>query len=234
MAVNDFWGGAMGAITTQPVVMDKLTGAASPLPANPNMMYTAVQPPEGTMWSYDSAGNRTAVPMLSGNIQAGGAPFVNTMPQMGAGVSTQTPGVSNQANFNFSPSGIDSSGSYNTADWLSVLGGLATGGLTGAASGAGVNDAVARLQALGQAGLTDYTNLAKTATEGISFTPYTLTSALGTTKQTAPGVISQELTPQQQANVTAAQQMQGSLYGAALPDTSGIAQGAFTGALSQS
>jgi hypothetical protein len=77
--------------------------------------------------------------------------------------------------------------------------------LTGAASGAGVNDAVARLQALGQSGMTDYTNLAKTATEGINFTPYTLTSALGTTKQTAPGVISQQLTPQQQANVNAAQ-----------------------------
>jgi hypothetical protein len=105
--------------------------------------------------------------------------------------------------------------------------------LTGAASGVGVNDAVARLQALGQAGLTDYTNLAKTATEGINFTPYTLTSALGTTKQTAPGVISQELTPQQQANVNAAQQQQASLYGAAVPDTSGISQGAFTGAQSQ-
>jgi hypothetical protein len=152
---------------------------------------------------------------------------------MGAGVSTQTPGVSNPNNLNFNPSGIDASGSYNTSDWLSVLGGLATGGLTGAASGAGVNDAVARLQALGQAGLTDYTNLAKTATEGINFTPYTLTSALGTTKQTAPGVISQELTPQQQANVNAAQQQQASLYGAAVPDTSGISQGAFTGAQSQ-
>jgi hypothetical protein len=55
--------------------------------------------------------------------------------------------------------------------------GLATGGITGAASGAGVNDAIARLQALGQSGMTDYTNLAKTATEGINFTPYTLTSS---------------------------------------------------------
>jgi hypothetical protein len=142
-------------------------------------------------------------------------------------------GVNNQNNLSFNPTPIDSSGSYNTSDWLSVLGGLATGGLTGAASGAGVNDAVARLQALGQSGMTDYTNLAKTATEGINFTPYTLTSALGTTKQTAPGVISQELTPQQQANVNAAQQQQASLYGAAVPDTSGISQGAFTGAQSQ-
>jgi hypothetical protein len=145
----------------------------------------------------------------------------------------QGPNMNNTNNFNFTPSGIDASGSYNTSDWLSVLGGLATGGITGAASGAGVNDAIARLQALGQSGMTDYTNLAKTATEGINFTPYTLTSALGTTKQTAPGVISQELTPQQQANVNAAQQQQASLYGAAVPDTSGISQGAFTGAQSQ-
>jgi hypothetical protein len=142
-------------------------------------------------------------------------------------------GVNNQNNLSFNPTPIDSSGSYNTSDWLSVLGGLATGGLTGAASGAGVNDAVARLQALGQSGMTDYTNLAKTATEGINFTPYTLTSSLGTTQQTAPGVISQQLTPQQQANVNAAQQQQASLYGAAVPDTSGISQGAFTGAQSQ-
>jgi hypothetical protein len=141
--------------------------------------------------------------------------------------------MNNTNNFNFTPSGIDASGSYNTSDWLSVLGGLATGGITGAASGAGVNDAIARLQALGQSGMTDYTNLAKTATEGINFTPYTLTSSLGTTQQTAPGVISQQLTPQQQANVNAAQQQQASLYGAAVPDTSGISQGAFTGAQSQ-
>lgn len=134
------------------------------------------------------------------------------------------------ATFDFNPGAITTGGSYNTADWLSTLGGLATGGLTGAAAGAGVNDAVARLQALGQAGLTDYTNLAKTTTQGINFTPYTLTSALGTTQQTAPGVISQTLTPQQQANVDRAQAMQGQLYGAAVPDTSGIAQGAFTGA----
>lgn len=135
--------------------------------------------------------------------------------------------------FDFNPSPISASGSYNTEDWLSVLGGLATGGLTGAASGAGVNDAVARLQALGQAGVQDYTNLAKSATQGIDFKPYALTSALGTTQQTAPGVISQTLTPQQQANIDAAQTMQGSLYGAALPDTSGISKGAFSGAQSQ-
>ena len=137
------------------------------------------------------------------------------------------------ATFDFNPSAITSGGSYNTADWLSTLGGLATGGLTGAAAGAGVNDAVARLQALGQAGITDYTNLAKSATQGIDFKPYALTSALGTTQQTAPGVISQTLTPQQQANIDAAQAQQASLYGAALPDTSGISQGAFSGAQTQ-
>lgn len=221
--------------------------APDPLQPVSMALVTHTNPLTGETFTAPSGGytlnmptSTAPAPMLGGNIQTGGlagmlgtTPPVNTMPQMGAGVSTQTPGVSNPNNLNFNPSGIDASGSYNTSDWLSVLGGLATGGLTGAASGAGVNDAVARLQALGQAGLTDYTNLAKTATEGINFTPYTLTSALGTTKQTAPGVISQELTPQQQANVNAAQQQQASLYGAAVPDTSGISQGAFTGAQSQ-
>ena len=139
----------------------------------------------------------------------------------------QPDGMSNQNNFNFNPTAIGGSGSYNTADYASLFGGLATGGVAGAAAGAGVNDAIGRLQALGQAGVTDYGNLAKTATQGINFTPYALTSSLGTTQQTAPGVISQQLTPQQQANVNAAQAQQGSLYGAAVPDTSGIAQGAF-------
>jgi hypothetical protein len=137
------------------------------------------------------------------------------------------------ATFNFTPTPIGASGSYNTSDWASLLGGAYTGGVAGAAAGAGVNEAVGRLQALGQAGSQDYANLARTATQGIDFKPYTLTSALGTTQQTAPGVISQQLTPQQQANVTAAQAQQGSLYGAAVPDTSGISQGAFTGAQSQ-
>ena len=137
------------------------------------------------------------------------------------------------ATFSFTPTPIPASGSYDTTDWASLLGGAYTGGLAGAAAGAGVNESVARMTALGEAGVTDYANLAKTATEGINFTPYTLTSSLGTTQQTAPGVISQQLTPQQQANVNAAQQQQASLYGAALPDTSGISQGAFTGAQSQ-
>jgi hypothetical protein len=129
--------------------------------------------------------------------------------------------------FNFNPTPIGASGSYDTSDWASLLGGAYTGGVAGAAAGAGVNEAVGRLQALGQAGVTDYANLARTATQGIDFKPYTLTSALGTTQQTAPGVISQQLTPQQQANVNAAQQQQASLYGATVPNTSGIANQAF-------
>jgi hypothetical protein len=129
--------------------------------------------------------------------------------------------------FNFTPTPIGASGSYDTSDWASLLGGAYTGGVAGAAAGAGVNEAVGRLQALGQAGVTDYANLARTATQGIDFKPYTLTSALGTTQQTAPGVISQQLTPQQQANVNAAQAQQASLYGAAVPNTSGISNQAF-------
>lgn len=147
----------------------------------------------------------------------------------------QGPSLQNQlqasqlANFDYNPGAITNTGTYKTEDWLSILGGLATGGLTGAASGAGVNDAVARLQALGQTGVTDYTNLARAATQNVSFTPYALTSALGTTQQTTPGVISQQLTPQQQANINAAQAMQGGLYGAAIPNVSGIQQQAFGG-----
>jgi hypothetical protein len=129
--------------------------------------------------------------------------------------------------FNFTPTPIGASGSYDTSDYASLLGGAYTGGVAGAAAGAGVNEAVGRLQALGQAGSQDYANLARTATQGIDFKPYTLTSALGTTQQTAPGVISQQLTPQQQANVNAAQAQQASLYGAAVPNTSGISNQAF-------
>lgn len=129
--------------------------------------------------------------------------------------------------FDYNPGAVTSGGSYSTQDWLSVLGGLATGGVTGAAAGAGVNDSVARLQALGQTGLQDYTGLAKAVTKDVNFTPYALTSSLGTTQQTAPGVISQQLTPQQQANVNAAQAQQASLYGAAVPNTSGISNQAF-------
>ena len=133
----------------------------------------------------------------------------------------------------FTPTPIPSSGSYNTQDWASLIGGGLSGGLTGALAGAGVNESIARLQGLGETGLKDYISLANAATQDITFKPYSLTSSLGTTQQTAPGVISQSLTPQQQANVNAAQTLQGSLYGAALPDTSALQQGAFSGAQTQ-
>ena len=148
-------------------------------------------------------------------------------PTGGYTVNAQAPQPSTGGGFSFTPTPIGDSGSYNSTDYAGLLGGLATGGLAGAAAGVGVNDAIGRLQDIGQAGLTDYGNLAKTVTDNISFTPYALTSSLGTTQQTAPGVITQSLTPQQQSNVDAAQQQQGLLYGAAVPDTSGIAQGAF-------
>ena len=132
--------------------------------------------------------------------------------------------------FSFTPTPIGDSGSYNSTDYAGLLGGLATGGLAGAAAGVGVNDAIGRLQDIGQAGLTDYGNLAKTVTQDINFTPYALTSSLGTTQQTAPGVITQSLTPGQQSNVNAATALQGDLYNQALPDTSGIVNQALTGA----
>lgn len=130
--------------------------------------------------------------------------------------------------YSFNPTNIAGTGSYDTEDWMSTIGGLFTGGLTGAASAAGINEQVARLRALGGAAATDYGNLAQQAIQGVEFTPYTITTpGLGTVEQTAPGVISQTLTPQQQANIDAAARMQGELYGTALPDTSGIQQQAF-------
>jgi len=77
--------------------------------------------------------------------------------------NTMQPGMSQNSGFQgYNPSPINATGSYNTGDYASLLGGLFTGGVTGAAAGAGVNDAVARLQALGESGVNDYTNLAKT------------------------------------------------------------------------
>ena len=130
--------------------------------------------------------------------------------------------------YSFTPTaGTTGTGSYNTQDWLSLLTGLGTGGLAGGASSAAINEQVARLRALGSSAAGDYAGLAQQVTQGTQFTPYTLTNALGTVQQTAPGVVSQTLTPQQQANVNAATAMQGGLYGQALPDTSGIQQAAF-------
>ena len=131
-------------------------------------------------------------------------------------------------NFTFNPSSVGNTGSWKTEDWMSALGGLATGGAVGAAGAAGINEQIARLRALGGAASTDYTKLAQEATKGVEFTPYTITTpGLGTVQQTAPGVISQQLTPQQQANVDAAARMQGQLYGTTMPDTSGIQGQAF-------
>ena len=134
----------------------------------------------------------------------------------------------------FTPTTIPSSGSYNTEDWMSVLAGGATGGITGALAGAGVNEAIGRLQALGETGLQDYATLGKVATQNIQFNPYTVTSALGTTKVNPDGSISSALTPGMQANVDAATQAQRGLYDfSGLPNTSALTQGALTGAQTQ-
>jgi len=154
--------------------------------------------------------------------QIGG--IANIGNQAPAGIASGLPA----SPYSFTPTaGTTGTGSYNTQDWLSLLSGLSAGGLTGGASSAAINEQVARLRALGSSAASDYGTLAQQATQGTQFTPYTLTNALGTVQQTAPGVVSQTLTPQQQANVNAATAMQGSLYGQALPDTSGIQQAAF-------
>jgi len=152
-------------------------------------------------------------------------------PTGGYTVNAQTPQPN--TGYSFTPTAISGTGGYNQEDWLSLIGGALTGGATGALSAAGVNEAVERLRALGTAGLTDYTNLAKEATKNIEFKPYAITSSLGTTQETAPGVITQTLTPAQQANVDRATALQGQLYGATLPDTTGITTGALTGAQTQ-
>jgi hypothetical protein len=215
------------------------------VPANPNMMYAAVQPPVNGM--LGGAG-QPYMPVAGGFDLRNQSDFArtNSPKSYEQYVATnanplgplsreryeqeQAAAIARVNNFNFTPTPIGASGSYDTSDWASLLGGAYTGGVAGAAAGAGVNEAVGRLRELGQAGVTDYTNLARTATQGIDFKPYTLTNAIGTTQQTAPGVISQQLTPQQQANVDAAQQQQASLYGAAVPDTSGISNQAFDSA----
>ena len=205
--------------------------------------------PDGYMFSYAGDGSRTMVKQPTNNIlqpgmnQSFGPPMTsiggdmsnyglpsayNEMPQMPANI-VQAPGMNQNSGFQgYNPSPINSTGSYNTGDYASLLGGLFTGGVTGAAAGAGVNDAVARLQALGQSGINDYTNLAKTVTQDINFKPYALTNSLGSTRQTAPGVIDQRLTDQQQSNVNMASGAQGSLYNfSGIPNTSGMANQAF-------
>jgi len=167
---------------------------------------------------------------IGGDMSNFGLPSAyNEMPQMPANIVHAPSKQPQQSGFQgYNPSPINATGSYNTGDYASLLGGLFTGGVTGAAAGAGVNDAVARLQALGQSGINDYTNLAKTVTQDINFKPYALTNSLGSTRQTAPGVIDQRLTDQQQSNVNMASGAQGSLYNfSGIPNTSGMANEAF-------
>ena len=134
----------------------------------------------------------------------------------------------------FTPTPIPGSGSYNTQDWLSLLGGGAVGGVTGALTAAGINESIGRLQSLGETGLQDYTNLATAATKNIQFNPYTLTSSLGTTQVNPDGSISSSLTPGMQSNVDAATAAQRKLYDfSGLPNTSALTQGALTGAQTQ-
>lgn len=135
---------------------------------------------------------------------------------------------------NFQAGNIPGSGSYQTEDWLTLLGGGAAGGVAGALAGAGVNESVGRLQSLGEAGLNDYTNLAKVSSKDIQFNPYTLTSSLGKTQVGADGSITSSLTPGMQSNVTDATKAQGGLYDfTGLPNTSALTQGALTGANTQ-
>ena len=218
MAIDQFKGGGETPWYGQ---IPSWINAPPPGAAASMALVTHTNPVTGETWTAPSGGYT-----LNNNMLTGG-----NMPQNTAPVAAAP--VANRNNLNFNPSPISASGSYNTEDWLSVLGGLATGGVAGAAAGAGVNDAVARLQALGQLGLKDYSNLAKEVTKDIEFKPYTITSSLGTTKETAPGVISQTLTPEQQANVDRATALQGKLYGATLPNTTGITTGALTGAKAQ-
>ena len=135
---------------------------------------------------------------------------------------------------NFQAGAIPGSGSYKAEDWLTLLGGGAAGGVSGALAAAGVNESVGRLQSLGKTGLTDYTNLGKVASKDIQFNPYTLTSSLGKTQVGADGSIKSSLTAGMQANVTDATTAQGNLYDfTGLPNTSALTTGALTGANTQ-
>ena len=134
----------------------------------------------------------------------------------------------------FKASSIPGAGSYNTEDYLSLGAGALTGGVTGALAGAAVNQSIDRLQKIGETGLEDYTNLGKAVTSDINFTPYTVTTSLGTTNVNPDGSISSTLSPGVQANVDAATKAQGEMYDfSGIPDTSGLSQGALTAAETQ-
>lgn len=201
-------------------------------------MSSYLQPGDSQAWlnSLASAVGSGAVKVTRDTAAAGGAltgtppPAAPvTLPPAAGGALT-----GNTTMDNFQAGNIPGSGSYQTEDWLTLLGGGAAGGVAGALAGAGVNESVGRLQSLGESGLTDYTNLAKTASKDIQFNPYTLTSSLGKTQVGADGSITSSLTPGMQSNVTDATKAQGGMYDfTGLPNTSALTTGALTGANTQ-
>ena len=201
-------------------------------------MSSYLQPGDSQAWlnSLASAVGSGAVKVTRDTAAAGGAltgtppPAAPVTPPPAAGGAL----TGNTTMDNFQAGTIPGSGSYQTEDWLTLLGGGAAGGVAGALAGAGVNESVGRLQSLGESGLTDYTNLAKTASKDIQFNPYTLTSSLGKTQVGADGSITSSLTPGMQSNVTDATKAQGGMYDfTGLPNTSALTQGALTGANTQ-
>ena len=201
-------------------------------------MSSYLQPGDSQAWlnSLASAVGSGAVKVTRDTAAAGGAltgtppPAAPVTPPPAAGGAL----TGNTTMNNFQAGTIPGSGSYQTEDWLTLLGGGAAGGVAGALAGAGVNESVGRLQSLGESGLTDYTNLAKTASKDIQFNPYTLTSSLGKTQVGADGSITSSLTPGMQSNVTDATKAQGGLYDfTGLPNTSALTTGALTGANTQ-
>ena len=193
-------------------------------------MSSYLQPGDSQAWlnSLASAVGSGAVKVTRDTAAGGGALTATPPPAAGGALTGDT------TMDNFQAGNIPGSGSYQTEDWLTLLGGGAAGGVTGALAGAGVNESIGRLQSIGETGLKDYTNLAKTATKDIQFNPYTLTSSLGKTQVGADGSITSSLTPGMQSNVDAATQAQGGMYDFTdLPDTSALTTGALTGANTQ-
>ena len=193
-------------------------------------MSSYLQPGDSQAWlnSLASAVGSGAVKVTRDTAAGGGALTATPPPAAGGALTGDT------TMDNFQAGNIPGSGSYQTEDWLTLLGGGAAGGVTGALAGAGVNESIGRLQSIGETGLKDYTNLAKTATKDIQFNPYTLTSSLGKTQVGADGSITSSLTPGMQSNVTDATKAQGGMYDfTGLPNTSALTQGALTGANTQ-
>lgn len=201
-------------------------------------MSSYLQPGDSQAWlnSLASAVGSGAVKVTRDTAAAGGAltgtppPAAPVTPLPAAGGALTGDTTMN----NFQAGNIPGSGSYQTEDWLTLLGGGAAGGVSGALAAAGVNESVGRLQSIGEAGLKDYTNLAKVASKDIEFKPYTLSSSVGKTQVGADGSITSSLTPGMQSNVDAATQAQGGMYDfTGLPDTSALTTGALTGANTQ-